>query len=56
MEKKRKLKKKKTGRSETSMVVQWLRVCLPMQGTWVQSWVREDSTCLRITKPVHLNY
>ena len=21
----------------TSLVVQWLRTCLPMQGTWVQS-------------------
>ena len=23
------------------MVVQWLRLCLPMQGVWVQSLVRE---------------
>ena len=29
----------------TSLGVQWLRVCLPMQGTWVQSLVREDPTC-----------
>ena len=29
----------------TSMVVQWLRVCLSMQGTWVQSLVWEDPTC-----------
>ena len=25
----------------TSLVVQWLRICLPVQGTWVQSLVRE---------------
>ena len=33
------------------LVVQWLRICLPMQGTSVQSLVREDSTCLGATKP-----
>ena len=27
--------------SGTSLVVQWLRVSLAMQGTWVQSLVRE---------------
>ena len=26
----------------TSLVVQWLRVCLPMQETWVQSLGQED--------------
>jgi len=25
----------KTG---TSLVAQWLRICLPVQGIWVQSW------------------
>ena len=29
----------------TSLVVQWLRIHLPMQGTWVQSLVWEDPTC-----------
>ena len=29
----------------TSLVVQWLRTCLPMQGTWVPSLIQEDSTC-----------
>ena len=29
---------------------------LPMQGTRVQSPVREDPTCCRATKPVHHNY
>ena len=34
----------------------WIRVCLPMQGTWVQSLVWEDFTCCRATNPVHHNY
>ena len=38
--------------SETSMVVQWIRICLLMQRTWVQSLVWEDSKCLQATKPV----
>ena len=29
----------------TSLVAQWLRIRLPMQGTWVQSLVWEDPTC-----------
>ena len=28
----------------TSLVVQWLRICLPVGGTWVQSMVWEDYT------------
>ena len=39
-----------------SLVAQWLRICLPMQGTWVQALVRADPTCRRATKPVHHNY
>ena len=38
--------------AQTSLVVQWIRICLPMQGTWVQFLVREDSTCCGATKPV----
>ena len=41
-------------RNWTSLVVQWIRLCLPMQRTRVWSLVREDSTCLRITKAVRL--
>ena len=40
----------------TSLVAQWLRIHLPMQGTWVQSLVREDPTCHGAAKPVHGNY
>ena len=39
-----------------SLVAQWLRVCLPMQGTRVRALVWEDPTCLRATKPVSHNY
>ena len=40
----------------TSLVVQWLRICLPMQGTQVWALVREDPTCHGATKPVRHNY
>ena len=33
-----------------SLAVQWIRFLLTMQGTWVQSLVREDPACLRATK------
>ena len=38
-----------------SLVVQWLRICLPMQGTWVRALVWEDPTCRRATGPVSHN-
>ena len=40
---------RQTGRA--SLVVQWLRTYLPMQGTWVRSLVWEDSKCLGAMKP-----
>ena len=40
---------KKYGR--TSLVTQWLRIRLPMQGTRVRALVPEDPTCRRATKP-----
>ena len=39
-----------------SLVVQWLRIRLPMQKTWVRSLVREDPTCCGATKPTRHNY
>ena len=39
-----------------SLVAQWIRICLPMQGTEVRSLVWEDPTCRGATKPVHHNY
>ena len=44
---------KKTG---TSLVAQWLRIHLPMQGTRVWALVREDPTRRRATKPMCHNY
>ena len=40
----------------TSLVAQWLRIHLPMQGTWVWSLVGEEPTCHGATKPVRHNY
>ena len=42
--------------SWTSLVVQWLRICLPMRGTRVWSLVWEDPTCCSATKPVCHSY
>ena len=39
-----------------SLVAQWLRVCLPMQGTRVRALVWEDPTCRGATEPVSHNY
>ena len=39
-----------------SLVVQQLRIHLPVQGTWVRSLVQEDPTCCRATKPVCHSY
>ena len=43
----------------TSLVAQWLRIHLPIQGTQVQALVREDPTCCkgshRSEKPMHRN-
>ena len=39
-----------------SLVAQWLRVCLPMQGTQVRARVGEDPTCRGATGPVSHNY
>ena len=39
-----------------SLVAQWLRIHLPMQGTQVRALVREDPTCRGATKPVRHNY
>ena len=40
----------------TSLVAQWLRIRLPMQGTQVRALVQEDPTCCGATKPVRHNY
>ena len=40
-------------RHRDSLVVQWIRICLPIQ---VHSLVWEDHTCHGATKPVHHNH
>ena len=40
----------------TSLVAQWIEVCLPMQETQVLSLVWEDSTCLGAAELLHHNY
>ena len=37
-------------------MAQWLRICLPIQGTQVWDLVWEDPTCRGAAKPVHHNY
>ena len=39
-----------------SLVAQWLRTHLPMQGTLVRALVREDPPCRGAAKPVRHNY
>ena len=39
-----------------SLVAQWLRICLPMQGTRVRALVWEDPTCCGAAEPVSHNY
>ena len=38
------------------LVAQWLRICLPTQGTQVRALVWEDPTCRGATRPVSHNY
>ena len=42
--------------TRASLVAQWLRICLPMQGTRVRALVWEDPTCRGATGPVSHNY
>ena len=39
-----------------SLVAQWLRICLLMQGTRVRALVWEDPTCHGAAGPVSHNY
>ena len=48
--------KAKSGRRGSSLVAQWLRIRLPVQGTRVRALVREDPTCRGATKPMRHNY
>ena len=41
---------------QTSLVVQWLRIRLPVQGTQVRSLVQQHFTCHRAAKPMCHSY
>jgi len=41
---------------KASVVIWWLRICLPMQGTWVLFLLWEGQTCHGATKPLDHNY
>ena len=45
--------KSKNSRIRISLVVQWIRICLPTQGTWNQSLVQEESIYWGAAKPGH---
>ena len=42
--------------SGASLVVQWIRIRLPMQETQVRSLVQKAPACHGVTKPMHYNY
>ena len=46
----------KNWKSGTSLVAQWIRICLPVQGTRVQSLIQEEPACHGAAKPVCHNY
>ena len=50
------MEQNKEKRMRASLVAQWLRVCLPMQGTRVRALVWEDPTCHGATEPVSHDY
>ena len=39
-----------------SVVTQWLRICLPMQGTWIWFLIQEEPSCCRANTPICHNY
>ena len=42
---------KKQNKLGAYLVVQWITICLPMQGTQIQPLSQEDPTCPGTTKP-----
>lgn len=51
-----KMKENPLSPTRTSLVVQWLRVSLPKQGTQVQTLAEEDPTCHQATEPMNHIY
>ena len=50
------VKTQRTPGPGTSLVAQWLRLYLPVQGIWVPPLAWEDPTCCRAAEPVCHNY
>ena len=48
--------KKNPTKFRASLVAQWLRICLPMQGARVRALVWEDPTCRGAAGPMSHNY
>ena len=44
-----------SGGTRTYLVLEWIRILLPVQGTWIQSLAWEDSTSREATKSLHHN-
>ena len=42
--------------AKTSLVIQWLRICLLIQGAQDQPLVQEDATCCGAMEPECHNY
>ena len=49
-------KEEQKHQSWASLVAQWLRICLPMQGTRVRALVWEDPKCRGTAGPMSHNY
>ena len=49
-------KKSSKRAKRASLVAQWLRICLLMQGKRVRALAWEDPTCHGATRPVSHNY
>ena len=47
---------KKVDNMGASLVAQWLRIRVPMQGTWARALVQEDPTYCGAAKPMSHNY
>ena len=47
---------KRKSPDQASLVVQWFRICLPIQGIQVRPLVQEDPICYKATELVRHNY
>ena len=43
-------------KNRAPLVIQWLRIRLPVQERWVQSLIWGDPTCCRVPKPMSHKY